>query len=302
MVKAEAQATDNVGVESVTLILDGTPVPASLVSHPSPGVYTLNYRFDYFSVGDHTLTAEARDAAGNVGKSGTSLWVLTADDLTATLPSVKATVSGNFGLVTLGAVGSDAVGMGSVHLYVDGVSLKECRREKAGVLDLECKAFFDTLTLQDGQHILKTEAMDDGGNLKTVETPFAVASTAGFVETEPNNARGSANGVPSGQAQIAGSVRLAGSPGTIDADYFKLTLAANEKLTLDLLHVDPDTLLFLMDAQGTSLADDTEVDANTRRISFVNGAAPKDVYLLVSSTRGTFTNAVDASYRISIGH
>ena len=299
-VKVEAQASDNIGVEGVTLILDGSPIPASLVNHPSAGVYSLNYRLNYFSLGDHTLTAEARDAAGNVGKSGTSHWVLTADDLAATLPTVKAAASGNFGLITLSAVGTDAVGMGSVHLYVDGASLKDCRREKAGTLDLECKALFDALSLSDGQHILKTEAMDDGGNLKTVETPFTVSSAAGYVEKEPNNERALANVVASDQTQVAGTVRLPGSSGSTDVDYFRLTLAANEKLTLDLFHANPDTLLIFTDAQGASLASGTQVDANTRRISYANGAAPQDVYVLVGSTRGAFTSPVDASYRLSI--
>ena len=62
-VTLDATASDNVGVVSVTFRLDDQPLGAPVVTAP----YTLTWDSTTVADGAHTLTAEARDAAGNVG-------------------------------------------------------------------------------------------------------------------------------------------------------------------------------------------------------------------------------------------
>ena len=62
-VLVEATATDTRGVVSVQFTVDGTPVGAARTSTP----YTLSLDTTTLSDGAHTIAAEARDAANNVG-------------------------------------------------------------------------------------------------------------------------------------------------------------------------------------------------------------------------------------------
>ena len=61
-----ANASDNVGVTSVTFLVDGTPI-GSDTSAP----YSISWNTAAFPAGPHSMQAQARDAAGNVGTSPT---------------------------------------------------------------------------------------------------------------------------------------------------------------------------------------------------------------------------------------
>lgn len=60
-----ANATDNVGVVGVQFYLDGSPLGQEDLAAP----YSVNWDTTTVPNGTYTLTAEARDAAGNVGTS-----------------------------------------------------------------------------------------------------------------------------------------------------------------------------------------------------------------------------------------
>jgi len=60
-----ANASDNVGVTSVQFQLDGASIGAALTASP----YSLSWDSTTAANGAHSLTAQARDAAGNVGTS-----------------------------------------------------------------------------------------------------------------------------------------------------------------------------------------------------------------------------------------
>jgi Bacterial Ig domain/Immunoglobulin I-set domain len=60
-----ASASDNVGVTSVQFLLDGANLGSALTASP----YTMSWDTTTASNGTHSLTAQARDAAGNVGTS-----------------------------------------------------------------------------------------------------------------------------------------------------------------------------------------------------------------------------------------
>jgi hypothetical protein len=70
-VTASATATDNIGVVGVQFKLDGANFGAELVSAP----YSITWNTTAVSNGCHTLTAVARDAAGNQGSASVSVTV-----------------------------------------------------------------------------------------------------------------------------------------------------------------------------------------------------------------------------------
>jgi YVTN family beta-propeller protein len=108
-VAVTASASDAVGVTSVTIRVDGAAI-ATLTSSP----YTVNWNTGTVAAGSHTLRAEARDAAGNVGLSaGVTVTVAAAANRP---PSVTMTAPANGGsyaapaTITLTATASDPDG------------------------------------------------------------------------------------------------------------------------------------------------------------------------------------------------
>ncbi len=67
IVPVSATAADNVGVVGVQFLLDGAPLDAEVTTAP----YTLRWNTNAKAgtLGNHTLAARARDAAGNVTTS-----------------------------------------------------------------------------------------------------------------------------------------------------------------------------------------------------------------------------------------
>src|SRR5206468_546717 len=93
-VSVTASATDNVGVVGVQFKLDG----ASLGAEDLVAPYTASWNTTAAANGNHTLTAIARDAAGNTATSA-PVTVSVSNDLTAptvsiTAPTANQTVSG----------------------------------------------------------------------------------------------------------------------------------------------------------------------------------------------------------------
>src|SRR5207247_119982 len=64
-VTVSATASDDVGVAGVQFLLDGAPLGAELIALP----YSIAWDTTTTSTGSHTLTARARDAAGNQATS-----------------------------------------------------------------------------------------------------------------------------------------------------------------------------------------------------------------------------------------
>jgi Bacterial Ig domain len=77
-----ANATDNVGVVGVQFFVDGAPLGAEDRTPP----YSVTWNTTTVSNGTHTLTARARDAAGNIGTSPSVLVdVLNSDTIAPTV-------------------------------------------------------------------------------------------------------------------------------------------------------------------------------------------------------------------------
>src|SRR5207247_527412 len=92
-VTVSANATDNVAVVGVQFTLDGTNLGAEDATSP----YSVSWNTAGVANGTHTLTAVARDAAGNVTTSA-GITVTVSNDTTPpsvsiTAPAAAATVS-----------------------------------------------------------------------------------------------------------------------------------------------------------------------------------------------------------------
>ena len=142
-------ASDNVGVTSVNLSVDGV-----LLGGDNTAPYSFSWNTTAVANGTHNLTATAQDAAGNTSSASISVNVSNLSDVTPptvniTSPGSGASVSGNVSVLVSSA---DNVAVTKVELYVDGV-LKStattspftnrwnAKRERAGAHTLQCKAF-----------------------------------------------------------------------------------------------------------------------------------------------------------------
>jgi len=104
VVELSAAANDSVGVTSLRFLLDGAPLGSELSAPPYRTLWNTALTTD----GPHTITVEARDAAGNRGTATVSLTVSNADgdlvghwrmDQTGGVGVPDATANGNHGTV-----------------------------------------------------------------------------------------------------------------------------------------------------------------------------------------------------------
>jgi hypothetical protein len=186
-VTVSATATDNVGVAGVQFKLDGANVGAEDTSSP----YSISWNTSGTTNGTHTLTAVARDAAGN-SKTSTAITVTvnngdtTAPTVSVTSPASGATVSGT--AVTISASATDNVGVVGVQFKVDGVNV--------GAEDVSSpySVAWNTTTLANGTHTLTAVARDATGNSKvsgsisvTVSNLAAVTPTTVLFQKSPDH-------------------------------------------------------------------------------------------------------------------
>src|SRR4030095_9010809 len=121
-VAVSAAAADNVGVAGVQFKLDG----ANLGAEDTTAPYSVTWDSTGAANGAHTLTAVARDAAGNTTTSTpVSITVHNADTnaptVSITAPASGATVSG--AAVAVSAAAADNVGVAGVQFKLDGANL-----------------------------------------------------------------------------------------------------------------------------------------------------------------------------------
>src|SRR5439155_25113533 len=111
-----ASATDNVGVVGVQFKLDGANLGAEVTVAP----YSMSWNTTLSANGSHTVTAVARDAAGNTATSAAVIVTVTnpmpdttPPTVAITAPAAGATVAGT---VTVSARATDNVGVVGVQL------------------------------------------------------------------------------------------------------------------------------------------------------------------------------------------
>ncbi|HIL94723.1 MAG TPA: hypothetical protein EYG51_02245, partial [Pseudomonadales bacterium] len=148
-----ATASDNVGVTQVQFFVDGV-----LLSTDTLAPFNASWATTTGTEGGHSLTAQASDAAGNLGISAAVNVTVDNTDpaVSITGPADGATVSAT---VTITAEASDSSGVTQVQFLLDGVLLSTD-------FTAPYSAPWDTTTFN-GAHSLTTRATDGQGNVGT---------------------------------------------------------------------------------------------------------------------------------------
>ncbi|MBI2120227.1 MAG: fibronectin type III domain-containing protein, partial [Parcubacteria group bacterium] len=156
-----ATANDNIGVVGVQFKLDG----ANLGTEDTTAPYSTSWNTAGVANGSHTLTAVARDAAGNT-KVSTAVSVTVNNATTDTTPPSVSITSPTFdvtvsGTITVTATASDNVGVAGVQFKIDGINL--------GSEDTTSpySASWNTAAGTNGFHTVAAVARDTAGNVTT---------------------------------------------------------------------------------------------------------------------------------------
>jgi hypothetical protein len=188
-VTVSADAADAVGIAGVQFRLDGTALGAEDLSAP----FSVSWDTTAASGAGHTLTAIARDAAGNQTTSAAINVTVsngapdtTPPTVSITAPASNATVSGT---VTVSANAADAVGVVGVQFRIDGVAL--------GTEDLSAPYSISWVTtgVTNGAHAITALARDAAGNqaiatavnltVSNAAPPTGAAINPGQIEVDP---------------------------------------------------------------------------------------------------------------------
>lgn len=187
-------ATDNVGVTSVELYVDGV-----LKGTDTSSPYSVSLNTTQLSAGTHTLQAKAYDAAGNVGQS-TAFSVTVVNDTTAptasiTSPAGSSTVSGT---VTVNVSATDAMGVSKVELYVNGSLYATYGSAPYSIT-------WNTSSYANGTYTLQAKAYDAAGNVGQSSSVTVTVSNTVADTTVPTVAVSS----PANGSAVTGTVSMA---------------------------------------------------------------------------------------------
>ena len=172
-IRVAASASDNVGVVGVQFQLDGK----NLGSEDTTAGYSVVWNTSNATQGYHTLTAIARDQAGNRTTSASVTVVVgavTADTIAPTVsissPAGGTTVSAT---VSVAASAGDNVGVAGVQFKLDGVNLGA--EDTAAPYSIS----WNTTAATNGAHLLTAVARDAAGNSSTsAAVSITVSNTA----------------------------------------------------------------------------------------------------------------------------
>jgi len=311
-----ALATDNVGVASVSFIVDGGTIEASVQESPSDGSYTSSLPIGLVTNGTHSFVAVAVDAAGNSTTSASAGFTVGtpagAPGSSDTLPpTITAAVQGHFGLVKLTAIAKDETRLFGVDFLVDGqltgtwASLHYSSNDPAD----QYYVLFDTTTLLPGAHTVVARARDLANHTTlSDEIVLNVDPAAGLAETEPNNTLATANAVASAQLPIYGTLKneteLIGSTKIVhtDSDYYKLTVPAGQTLTVRMLTPQHQGFFVsIVDANGDKLSGDAEFPSSGEvSVAYTNGATAREVRIRLSSSPYDFEDRNQYTLSLSL--
>jgi concanavalin A-like lectin/glucanase superfamily protein/galactose oxidase-like protein/Big-like domain-containing protein len=156
-ISVTADATDDVGVIAVQFQVDGAALGAEVLSRP----YAATWDSTAVANGPHTVTAVARDAAGQTAQSAVTVVVsnavldTTAPVVIVTSPAHQSTATG---AVTIVASATDDVGVAGVQFQIDANALG------AEKVSAPYTATWDSTTVGNGTHTVTAFARDAAGN------------------------------------------------------------------------------------------------------------------------------------------
>ena len=157
--------------------------------------WTYDVDASMLAIGSHTFTARAVDAAGNMSETAVTVTVAspspptdaTPPVITMVQPVAGATVGG---VATVSGTASDAGGVSSVQLSVDGAVFAAVSQTTDWTFQL------DTTRYADGSHTLTARATDASGNVGTAaltvnvsNAPTPPPANSGSSMTTPEGAR-----------------------------------------------------------------------------------------------------------------
>jgi hypothetical protein len=158
-INVTANASDNVAVVGVQFLLDGVNLGAEDIASP----FSVSWNTTTATNGNHTLTARARDAAGNNTTSvGVIVNVNNVSDTELPVASITAPAAGDVSAtINVTANATDNIGVVGVQFKLDGVNL--------GAEDVAApySVSWNTTTATNGNHNLTAVARDAAGNLGT---------------------------------------------------------------------------------------------------------------------------------------
>jgi hypothetical protein len=154
----QVSASDNSGVQSVSIFLDGVEIAAGPMT-----------QWNTASVpnGTHTLSAKAIDAAGNVGTSAVAVVVNNVDTIAPSIQIIWPTAGMTIprGEVLLTCAATDNIGVAAVQWQVDGLNIGP-----EVILPPYSSKWNSSTISGKGWHTLTAIARDAGG-LKTTSEP-----------------------------------------------------------------------------------------------------------------------------------
>jgi len=233
------------------------------------------------AVGQHVFYAKLTQDDGKIIWSA-PLWVNQTEGGggggggDSTPPTVSASVAGSSGTITLAANASDDIGVSKVEFWIDSTLVAT---DTAAPYTVS----YDSRQLANGAHSLTAKAFDAAGNSATsTAVAFNVSNAqASMVETEANNAISTANTVGAATL-ITGYLAT-----TSDKDFFKVNLAANQRLRIDMVGPSgTDYDLYLVSSTGAGLARSEGV-TSSETFTYTNGSSARTVYIKVQSYAGS---------------
>jgi hypothetical protein len=158
-INVTATASDNIGVVGVQFLLNGVNLGTEDTASP----YSVSWNTTTAANGTYTLTAKARDAAGNSTTSaGVVVTVNNVPDTQAPTVSITAPAAGNIsGTVSVTASAADNIGVAGVQFLLNGVNLG------TEVLTAPYSVSWNTTTVTNGTYTLTAKARDAAGNSTT---------------------------------------------------------------------------------------------------------------------------------------
>jgi hypothetical protein len=199
-ISVTATANDNTGVAGVQFLVDGL----NLGSEDTTSPYSVSWPTANYANGTHTLSARARDAAGNVTTSPVITVTVqnqTSSDTTpptvaVTAPANGAAISGN---VTISAAASDNVAVAGVQFRLDGLNLGP------EILAAPYSMVWNSAGATAGSHTLAAVARDAAGNSRVATITVTVLNVDGSTDTTAPNVTMTA---PANGATVSGSTVL----------------------------------------------------------------------------------------------